>query len=507
MIRNPSSSPNIGFPLLLGAIIVLFGALSAIFPFGAVLLCAALVGGILILITPLHWIIVLQLLMVMIIAGSAEYFAGISQANWIPSLLGLLIGFRAALEYLKPSQSKLMLRMTKPSVRPWFVIPLVLYFLTILLSIMVNLPPLPQVLVGLKNSVFIWGVLAGFLVPQRVVGDAKLIWKTIVFVACIQLPVVLYQKFFIASQLSNVSGMSLSFDAINGTFGGGVLGGHSGAMVMTIIIALVFVGVAWRDRRISTTRFMIVAITALPSVFLAEVKAVVIWLGVAALIIFGRHIKSRPGLFLAGMLGTLVVIGGISVAYKTMYYEGSHSTDWQTVYDKQVTYFFDIDKFNPLTREMGRMASIAFWWKQRDMTNPVDLMIGHGLGASRGISSFAVGEVAQKFNFLIDTSAMTTLLWDVGLFGFLSFTAIILLGALEGYRISLRKNLSPDVRAGLECSAIGLLLILSTLIYNRDSIDAASIQFLVCFFLAIIWRGKASSMTKTITCAARSHQA
>jgi hypothetical protein len=47
---------------------------------------------------PLHWLILLDLVLATVVAGSAEYFLGLSQAHWIPYVLGLILALRALVE-------------------------------------------------------------------------------------------------------------------------------------------------------------------------------------------------------------------------------------------------------------------------------------------------------------------------------------------------------------------------------------------------------------------------
>ncbi|MDN5752381.1 MAG: hypothetical protein L0H15_03740 [Nitrosospira sp.] len=487
--RFPAHS-TVLISLLFGVFAMLVGWLCAILPLAAALLMVAVVGAIAAMTAPLHWVTTLELFLATVIAGAVEYFFGISQAHWIPYLLALILGLRALMQWTQPTEKNFVANIhTK---HPWFIVPLVVYFLTMIASVGFNFPPLAQLVVALKNYLFMWGVLLAFLAVRSFDTTTAITWKAVVIVACMQLPVVLYQKFFVASRLSNAGGAAgLSWDAISGTFGGGLLGGHSASMALFITIAVAFSLIAWRTREISLSRLGLICVLALPSVFFAEVKAVILWLIVVGFLVFSREIRNRPFAFLGFMLGFTVLVGGIAAAYKTMYYDGDRATEYAEVYEKQITYFFDPDKFSAQTQEIGRTASAVFWWEQHDLSDPIRMVLGHGLGSSRGDSSFAVGEVARNHRFRIDTSTVSTLLWDVGLLGLASFVGILFLGTLESYRLARRKDLPIHLRAGVECSSIGLFLILSGLIYNRDAIDAASVQFLMFFFLAILVRAKA----------------
>ncbi|SEP35568.1 hypothetical protein [Nitrosovibrio sp. Nv6] len=477
--------------LLFGVFAIFVGLLCAVLPLAAALLMAAAVGAVVVFIAPIRWVTTLELILATVIAGAVEYFLGIAQANWVPYLLALLLGLRALMERKTPHEKKIAATIRSP--RPWFILPLIMYFLTILASVGFNLSPLAQLVVGLKNYVFMFGLFLAFLAVRPFDTTTALVWKALIIVACVQLPVVLYQKFFIASGLSNVGGAAgLSWDAISGTFGGSLLGGRSAAMALFVIMAVVVSLVAWRNRKISLSRLQLICLLVLPSLILAEVKAAIVWLLFSGTLVFSRQIRTRPLGFLVAVLMLLTVAVGIAAAYKAMYYDGGNrSGGYAELYDKQITYFFDPDLFNAGTRELGRTASIIFWWDQHDISDPVRMIVGHGLGASRGNSSFAVGEVAKLYDFLIDTSTVTTLLWDLGLLGLVSFIGVLFLGAIESFRLARRKDLPLELQSSIECAGIGLLLILSGLIYNRDALDASAVQFLIYFFLAILARAKA----------------
>jgi len=494
LARLTSSAPGPAFWVFLIAVALSYGALCGIFPLGAVLLGAALVFGAVGMAVPLHWMISLELLLGAIVAGSIEYFLGFAQAHWIPFLLGLLLGLRALIER-PPLATRLAHRHTgfnalgnDPAL---FWYPAAVYLFAMLATVVINLPPLGQVLVAMKNYVFLWGVLLAYLGTRAFDSASRATWTVVILAAVVQLPVVLYQKVFVASRLSNAGGAAgLSWDAISGTFGGGLLGGHSATMAFFVTIALTYSLVRWLERRWSLWRLLFIAAFTIPSLFLAEVKAVLVWLAIAGLLVFVRRIGSRPLLFLAGCATLSVLLVSIVLAYKSMYYEGSRTISIDELWEKQVYYVFEPNKFNTQTREMGRAASVVFWWRQHDASEPAEMLLGHGLGASRGISTFAVGEVARKFWFFIDTSSMTTLLWDTGAIGFLSFVAMLSLGAFQAFRLASTNYLTDDTRLQVEVAAIGLVLILSAVPYNRDAIDNAAMQCLMFFFLALVVRAK-----------------
>ncbi len=476
------------FWVFLVALIPMVGVAVALAGPVAALVAIAATAVVVVMSMSLQHVLLLELILSTMVAGLIEYFGHIGQAQWIPYLLGLLLGFRALVD-------RLGLTRRAPGVRggdhvgPSLIsIAAATYLITILASSLINLPPFIQVVVGVKNYLFMWGILAAFLVARDTSALANKVWAVLIFTAIAQLPVVLYQYLFVASKRSAAGGASgVAWDAIVGTFGGDPAGGgHSAAMALFVAIVLLALLIQWRDGRRSFGSLATIAALALPSVFLAEVKAIVIWLAIGSGVVFARSIFSRPLVFVGGTVGMLGLLAALVFAYNTLYYGQGKELDLQSLYDKQVAYVFDTQKFNAETREMGRVASISYWWQQHTIDDPGSFLIGHGIGSSRGSSTVAVGEVARRYSFYIDTSAVTTQLWDIGLLGAIAFAAVLLIGTIYGLRMARDKSLDLESRGNAETAGVGLLLILLGLPYNRDAIDSAAVQFLMFFLLAQI---------------------
>lgn len=465
--------------------LILIGALTAV----AGQVIAFVIGGIACVIVAsiisLDRIFLLLLILATVVAGSLEYFVGLGQAHWVPYLLGVLLTFRALTErmglYHGPAKQGV-----NSGQRAYFLIWAILYLSVIAFSTLTNLPPFAQAFVGIKNYLFMWGVLLAFSFVHSPTDLSNRLWKAIVVIACLQFPVVLYQRFFVGAK---GGAGSLSWDSVVGTFGGiPYIGGHSATMAMFITVALVIILIAWRNGSLAASRAILIAGLILTVVLLAEVKAFAIWSLLAVGLVFGRLIRSRPLTFIAGIAVTAALLTAFAFAYKTMYYDNPNSgySSFENVYDKQIFYVFDPNKSGSASQEMGRVSSILFWWREHDMSDPAHFLVGHGIGSSRFRSSLGVGEAAKRYVFSIDTSAATTLLWDLGLLGMSAFVAMLISGAIQGFRLARNERLSPGLRTSLECAAIALVIILTSVPYNRDSVDDTSTQFLLYFCLALV---------------------
>lgn len=477
----------LGIPLLLlvGIAVALAPPYATALVLGLGLLGAALV-------MPFNALLLACLVTAAVIGGSAEYFLHMSQANWLPFMLSVLLGGRGfMLAQMQVGTGRaLAARQSAHRGWAWFGLPAVVYLFTIVASAASNAIPFSQAMAAMKNYLLMWGVLLAVIYHHDMERASTQIWRAFVVIGLLQLPVALYQRFFVASRLAN-TGASLSFDAINGTFGGGLLGGRSGALAMFICFVLGYLLILWRDRRLSAGGLAGLSMLLLPTLFMIEVKAVVLWLPLVAMLVFSQQLRQRPLLFIFGILGSLALVLGVLAVYRMSFYSNAGGGGLFEFFGKQIQYVYDPNRFNPETRELGRVSVLVHWWREAgDQGGVVNWLFGFGPGASRGVSTVAVGTIAKLYPFYIDLTAAAALLWDVGVVGFVSFCMVLFLGAVQCWRLSKRMELSLALRQHYEASSIALLLILSSVVYVRDTIDGPIVQFIVFFILGMVVFGR-----------------
>lgn len=500
MLRRAARSQTSILPWLLGLpLLVLVGTAIALAPpyATALVLGLGLLGAALVL--PFNGLLLACLITAAVIGGSAEYFLGMSQANWLPFMLAVVLAIRSfAFAQLQAGSAQALAGPRLEGVGwAWFGLPAVIYVFALIASAASNTIPSSQAMAAMKNYLLMWGVLVAVIYHHDMARASTLIWRAFVAIGLLQLPVVLFQRFFIASRLANTSA-SASFDAINGTFGGGLLGGRSGALAMFICIVLGYLLILWRDRRLGGWLLAGMALLLLPTLFMIEVKAVVLWLPFVAILVFSQQLRQRPLMFVFGILGSLALVVGVIAVYRMSFYSHANSVGLLEFFVNQTQYVYDPNRFNPETRELGRASVLAHWWREAGHHGgAVNWLFGFGPGASRGVSTVAVGTIAKLYPFYIDLSAAAALLWDVGVVGFVAFCSMLLMGAIECWRISKRVALPLALRQQYEASGIGLLLIFSSVIYVRDAIDGTIVQFLIFFMLGtLVFGRRALSMTE-----------
>lgn len=452
----------------------------------AVLLAAALLGaGLLAL--PVPMLMGVMVFTAFVVVGQLFYFAGMGQAVWIVFGFGLLLFVKWLLLSFNSAQP---LRVDALSALVW------LFLLAVLLSVLLNLPPVLQAVAGGKNLVAIWGVF--FIVAAGSMSTRAMyrVWQAFFWLLLFQVPLVLYQYLVVAPSRTRFGATTggVEWDAVVGGFGGDPDGGgYSGGMAFFVCVAIAFAVAAYRRGLIGPGRLAVALLAGALCVGLAEVKVVVVLLPVAALAMFAPELFKRPLLALLGIPASLVLALGVLVAYESVHYgnSGPTSSSPAEIVERAFSYSLDPDQINFRSGEMGRVAAVKHWWMEHDWSDPARLLFGHGPGASRGTSIVGAGEAARRYPFLIDRSAATQILWDIGLFGFLCYFGLCVVAAIKALRLSRVPGLVAEEAAMLQASAAGLAMLLVMLFYGRDPLEAPAVALLIALMLGFVaWQDK-----------------
>lgn len=479
-------SPKVWVPLLLacatGVVVAQFGPLAALPVAGGVALLIALL-------VPLPWLVMSAWAIAALLAGTVEYFLGFSQFFWLPPAVGVLAGSLAVIQSSTLKQTETQEARTS-GVHRWLMVLLLLWFSVALFSSAVARTSLPQLLVATKNYLFPWGFALAALLPAWPAPARKRFWSAIVVTALLQWPFVLYQRLVIVPRRHDHA----AWDAIVGSFGGSPDGGgHSAAMALVACIAVAVVATRWHRKEISSPTALTLGLLCLAPAMLAEVKMIFVWLAGLLAIVGVARFRRHPSSTLVGALVGVVLLAGSAVAYKAFMYEGQGGMSWVRFYDAQIKYAVDPNEFSVAQRRLGRTASLKFWWQQNSTDDPVGFLIGNGLGSSRGSSSLAVGDVARRYPYEIDTSTATVLLWDTGLLGAALYFSLLAVAVLSVLARMASGSIPPAWRDDLPIISAVLALVTLGFIYNRDAIDTPAIQMLVAMCWGWLLRALKSS--------------
>jgi hypothetical protein len=467
-------------------VIPLLAAISALVGPYSLLPYVAVVGCLIVFMLPLETVLITTLFIAAIAAGSLEYFGGASQGFWLPYLLGVLLALRGVVERLRFRSSPIRSRefsRQKPNNNAAFVsIFAFLYFSVALFGLAITLPPLQQLVVGVKNYFFVWGVLLVLIWSPWQIASSTRFWTAVVVIASLQWPVAMYQRFIVAARRHDTA----AWDSVVGTFGGDPSGGgNSAAMAFVCCVAVAVLALRMRDKQLKVVVGVPMLLLCMAPIALAEVKAAFVWLTVVFLILTWQYFRREPIRAIGSALIGFILLAGLGFIYVAAYKDQmGTSTTLESIYDKQIKYSVDPNEFSSQYKRLGRVTSLVYWWSQHDVTtNPVEMLFGHGLGASRSVSSLGTSQLARRLPFAVDGTAASALLWDVGLLGCLSFVLVLAAAGLGSLRLSRDLKMPLEWRETTVLSSIVLLSLLVGILYNKDAIDNASLQILLMFAL------------------------
>lgn len=472
-----------GFLFLLPFFLIalLMGAVAGLgAPILLIILGGAVFATMLLFILNAHSMLVALFVVTFLIQGSALYFLGVRQATWVAVGMAMLLFFRVVIDKTIEGARRDQVR---PVAGSPVMVAVILFALVYGFSMFLNRPGLGQMMASIKSVWPMYAVLLAFFWlywPQR---QVDLLWRVLLGVMFLQLPVVFYQHFVISGSHYG------AFDSVVGTFGGTPLGGGlSSIMVLFVIATMVYALARWNRDLMRRRTMLVICGACLVIIIMGEVKASFIWLPVAAFIVLRKRVlKNVVSLFLYGC-AAVVLVAGIYLAYKALYW-GNGIDRARTVAEKLEVgggYFFDTHNIDYRTGEVSRGASLALWFNDSAATIPRRL-IGYGPGASKSSSTLGGGALALRFQPLhIDQTALAVLLWDEGIVGALAFGAVVLVALRRGWRFVRAGQGSAAQLAAVETSVAMMVLYSSMLVYNRTLMDEPTTQLLFMFLVGCI---------------------
>lgn len=414
-----------------------------------------------------------------VVQGSALYFLGMKAAQWVTVGFAVMFLARTVLELLLRQRRKG--DATPAHEGGAMVTAAAMYLISFGVSMVINRVPAAQIISASKATLPMFGVLLSLFFMHWDGKKLEKLWTLVLLVALLQLPVVVYQHFFIAG--------TRTYDSIVGTFGGTPgFGGNSAGLVIFVLAAMVYGLARWNRGLMPTSRMLCIALAGVAIVLLGEVKAAFIWLPFACFWVLRERIMKN----VLTMIGYAVLISmfmaGTYAVYAALYW-GKDAAKGHTVAEKldaRGGYFFDPNSINYKTGEVSRAASLAIWVKDRGSSLPKRL-VGFGPGASKPAGLLGPGEVARRFAPLyVDATALVILLWDEGILGAIAYVAMMLLAIRAGLRVARQRALAPSQLAIVETCVPVLMICLSTLVYNRGVVEEPTAELLLMFCMGSI---------------------
>lgn len=443
----------------------------------------ALVAGAALLMLRSTTMLLLLAISTFVIHGMIGYFLRITQAQWIPYALCLVIGFHVLINHL--SNRKTDISTPLPLVFKTALGSLAIFLIILFYSTAVHQPNPISALAAVKNYVPLWMATLLLLSTSAQNIDLKKVWVIGLGILFLQLPIVLWQFLVVAPTRMDVNANS-NADAIVGSFGGNIeAGGNNATLTIFCLLILAFYLSLWRAKRVGGLLTLGVVAVCLTVFMVGEVKGLFVWLPLLLAVVFGADIIKQPLRFIAYASTFLCIMAALFFAQQQIYWEKTKKT---SVLDNisDMAYFFDPNEQNYKTGEIGRGAALALWIQARDLS-VTERLIGTGAGASRISQTGGIGKIALQYLPLsIAASTAAIQLWETGLLGLLSYMTFLAASLLVAFRLSRSQRLNEIERASASSFTVLFLIALSLIFYNSGQMDEPSTQLMIAGALGFL---------------------
>ena len=95
-----------------------------------------------------------------------------------------------------------------------------------------------------------------------------------------------------------------------------------------------------------------------------------------------------------------------------------------SVFIDSLGYIFDTNYIMP-SGELGRFTTLFFWLQHNELFGPGGMLFGYGLNATNSGSTVSPGYIGVWYHLILDSTALSMLLWEVGIIGIILFIGTI----------------------------------------------------------------------------------
>lgn len=491
----PAGPIAIGLVVLVAALTALFAG--AVLGLGARLLLApvlALGGALAVMVAPAPLVVWLLLVVSMFVVGPAIYFANVEMMRWLAPAIAASLTLPWVMRALSPRHSPVDRTPQAGVLRWYFLFLVVLAFGTVLSE------PRAAEMVFASRMYLMYLPLALVLSAGLVQPDAQWrMWRFLLWASIAQAPVALYQALVVAPRRSF---QQATWDAVVGTFPGNpeIGGANAGMSIFCLIVA--FVALALRRQRLIGRGMLVLVVgSALTTIAVGEVKAVVLMIPAALGVFYLPELARRPLRTLSWMLVGVVLAVGFIAAYNSFYY--SEHSAWSRDKAPASAQESIANQFDPDLQQrgyiMGRVASFYDWGRRNLRSDQLPYgVIGHGAGALQ-FGRIGIGEIAQRLSYRADNTATGLLLWEAGVVGHVLIVLFMGSAAIVAFRLRNAHGLPPVHRAICYALCTGFALHILCLPYKDFMFRAAPSQAFLFFAIGYVayWSRIAHAAART----------
>jgi len=377
------------------------------------------------------------------------YGIGLRPVTWIPEIVSAVMAFYILVIAATHKRINIPIK---------YVILLLIYFLHICMGLFLNDVPLGTLLAGIRTY---FKFIPLFLLPAVFNFEDASMKKILLFVlalACTQLPIVVWQRFYEFKE-------SLSGDPMGGTLGYGATGMLSIFLICVISFLIAF----YLRGKISLTFFLIsTCIVFLPTT-LNETKVTFVLLPLAFIfpLIFIK--KQRTNIIRAVSLIVLLAIVGFTLKNT---YDHFQMKRWGHGITRFATDPGRIDNY------MTTRIDPIFYAIDKAFRGP-QMIFGHGIGnVSISFTKAMTGKYSREAEMYgVGQVSITKLFWEIGILGTLIFFLLVLMVFWDTIKLCKRSDFIGTFSLGM----LTLIAIFTLSFFYFQTIDLNIMVFLFFF--------------------------
>ena len=447
---------------------------------------SGIISGILLILSP-RFALWALLVMTMIVCGPVIYFVPrFSYVQWAAALISYALLLRALASAIGPKESD----KTKP---PLFMVCFITLLVSVLLTTIIN-RHFAETIITAKNFFQFWSIPLAFYFLYEKEETARGIMKAFLIIAILQTPIAFMQRLFFAGKLPG--------DSVTGTFGGHMLGGGPNVALSIFLTLQVGIVLSLVYRKLLAGRHAaLLCIWFVIPVFLTNSRAIIVFYLVMMLFLFGRNLLKRPFISLA----SIVIVSLLALSIFTYHYKQAAEynpgkrppKNLASYLSKVISHQLGVSRFYKKD-ELNRMTALLFWWQEQSRNyGPIKIFFGHGLGSSKyyGLIQGHIQKQQKYHNKRIGLTALSRLLWDIGLVGTLNYILIFTAAFFAAGKLSKHSDL-PDIHKGFMAGAqLACLFFLMSMPYKISILSTQAYNAFSMFMLGYIafWYKKCSS--------------
>ncbi|MGM1325723.1 capsular biosynthesis protein, partial [Klebsiella michiganensis] len=314
------------------------------------------------------------------------------------------------------------------------VLALYLTFIILSLCATVLQSGIVTAIVGFKNELALSLVMFCMLLGMFRESQLHRLTQLFYWLFYVQFPLAIYQVLVVVPKRVALRGEDEKWDSVVGTFGGDPMGGGNTAAMGMFCLLIMLLKVSEFKHGICSFKSMAAHIVlAFFLCVVGEVKFVILlspfllallWIMPAYVSGISKVTLRSLMIIAAGMVVLIFAAITILASNYSSAFGGDPTKSALSVFIDSLGYIFDTNYIME-SGELGRFTTIFFWLKHNELFGPGGMLFGYGLNATNSGSTVSPGYIGAWYHLILDSTALSMMLWEVGIIGVILFIAMI----------------------------------------------------------------------------------